>query len=275
VAYLQTVRRRFVVWNSRREPRENLRSTKTRVDQAPLYAGTGIHPPPPGALAIAARVGTQGAPVGESLLRRSTLNCPASLIGNGSARSALPLAVPLPRIVRQRWRIASPQGRRCAARRHCIDLVSRPCSTRGGTLREKRVLSRVNVAPVRPKSMPTHRVLTRRGRGVWRRGPRVHCPFAHPTRTEARHALRDAPASSRDSAAPTVAGTIGPASSLRAPGTHRCPSHRGNGDGADGGEAKRPDGRRARAVSSRGAPPARRGTCGASPVAGPATSTIG
>jgi hypothetical protein len=73
VAYLQTVsssRRRIDASGasaSRLTPRTGLHPAKTRVDQAPLQAGTGIHPPPPGAPVTAARVGTQGAP---SLLPR-------------------------------------------------------------------------------------------------------------------------------------------------------------------------------------------------------------
>jgi hypothetical protein len=49
-------------------------STKTRVDLSPLI-GTGIHPPPPGTPATAARVGTQGAPILRLFAAVSTLNC--------------------------------------------------------------------------------------------------------------------------------------------------------------------------------------------------------
>jgi hypothetical protein len=79
---------------------------KTRVDQSFLEAGTGIHPPSPGALVTAARVGTHGAP-----RNFSAFNCPASLFGMSPAGRLTHGLVAPPR------RSRTHRGRR-AARRH-------------------------------------------------------------------------------------------------------------------------------------------------------------
>jgi len=163
--------RLFVVasysWTRRSRGERKLRSTKTRVDQAFLESGTGIHPPSPGAPAITARVGTQGAPV-SSLAERSAPS-PSLTRGNGIGLTGVRLSCVS---YREPGRTSMRIGRSyCPSRTYALSACceplrsparSSPASSFGITQLPQgqkpslrvRCPSRVNVVPIRGKSMP-------------------------------------------------------------------------------------------------------------------------